>query len=105
MILYSYWMYIHLHAVVRELETFRKELSMRTAIFLSVALAGFGLLLVNLPRAPAYADPGKHGQADSHQPELEYLKAVNSVAPPRDPQLLFLLMGQYSNANLHGVQR
>src|SRR6267143_923853 len=29
-----------------------------------------------------------------------YLKAVNSVAPPRDPQLLFLLMGQYSNANL-----
>jgi metallo-beta-lactamase superfamily protein len=34
------------------------------------------------------------------RPELEYLKAINRVAPPRDPQLLFLLMGQYSNANL-----
>src|SRR5580698_4649568 len=34
------------------------------------------------------------------RPDLEYLKAVNSVAPPQDPQLLFLLMGQYSNANL-----
>ena len=38
----------------------------------------------------------------SVRPELEYLKAVNSVAPPRDPQLLFLLMAQYSNANLQG---
>jgi glyoxylase-like metal-dependent hydrolase (beta-lactamase superfamily II) len=33
------------------------------------------------------------------RPELEYLKAVNSAAPPADPQLLFLLMGAYSNAN------
>jgi glyoxylase-like metal-dependent hydrolase (beta-lactamase superfamily II) len=30
------------------------------------------------------------------------LKAVNNVAPPQDPQLLFLLMAQYSNANLQG---
>ena len=37
-----------------------------------------------------------------HRPELEYLKAVNRAGPPRDPQLLFLLMGQYANANLHG---
>jgi len=36
------------------------------------------------------------------RPELEYLKAVNRAAPPRDPQLLFLLMGQYASANLHG---
>jgi glyoxylase-like metal-dependent hydrolase (beta-lactamase superfamily II) len=38
----------------------------------------------------------------SHRPELEYLKAVNSVAPPQDPQLLFLLMAEYANANLQG---
>src|SRR5262249_19842832 len=38
----------------------------------------------------------------SRRPELEYLKAVNSVAPPKDPQLLFLLMSNYSNANLQG---
>jgi glyoxylase-like metal-dependent hydrolase (beta-lactamase superfamily II) len=30
------------------------------------------------------------------------LKAVNGVAPPKDPQLLFLLMAQYSNLNLQG---
>jgi glyoxylase-like metal-dependent hydrolase (beta-lactamase superfamily II) len=30
------------------------------------------------------------------------LKAVNRVAPPKDPQLLFLLMAQYSNLNLQG---
>src|SRR5262245_53334089 len=37
----------------------------------------------------------------SQQPELEYFKAVNRAGPPRDPQLLFLLMGQYANANMH----
>src|SRR6266404_5089024 len=34
----------------------------------------------------------------SGRPELEYLKVVNRAAPPRDPQLLFLLMAQYANA-------
>jgi len=38
----------------------------------------------------------------SRHPELEYLKAINSVAPPRDPELLFLLMAAYSNLNLQG---
>src|SRR5262245_55162030 len=36
------------------------------------------------------------------RPELEYLKAVNEVSPPQDPQLLFLLMAQYANANKPG---
>src|SRR5215471_3375277 len=36
----------------------------------------------------------------SHLPELEYLKAVNRAGPPQDPQLLFLLMGQFANANM-----
>jgi glyoxylase-like metal-dependent hydrolase (beta-lactamase superfamily II) len=45
--------------------------------------------------------------ATSHRPELEYLEAVNRAGPPQDPQLLFLLMGQYANANLHleGAER
>ncbi|MGB2900275.1 MAG: MBL fold metallo-hydrolase [Candidatus Acidiferrum sp.] len=38
-------------------------------------------------------------QSGSSRPELEYLKAVNRTAPPQDPQLLFLLMGAYTNAN------
>jgi glyoxylase-like metal-dependent hydrolase (beta-lactamase superfamily II) len=38
-------------------------------------------------------------QSGASRPELEYLKAVNSAAPAADPQLLFLLMGAYANAN------
>ncbi len=37
--------------------------------------------------------------AASNRPELEYLKVVNRAGPPRDPQLLFLLMGQFANAH------
>src|SRR5215813_3542081 len=33
-------------------------------------------------------------------PDLEYLKAVNSVAPPKDPELLFILMTEFANSNL-----
>ena len=42
---------------------------------------------------------GREARRASTRPELEYLKAVNSVAPPQDPQLLFLLMGEFANAN------
>jgi glyoxylase-like metal-dependent hydrolase (beta-lactamase superfamily II) len=35
-----------------------------------------------------------------HTPELEYLKAVNSVAPPTDPELMFILMSEFANSNL-----
>src|SRR5215469_16305118 len=35
-----------------------------------------------------------------HSPELEYLKAVNSVAPPKDPDLMFILMAEFANSNL-----
>jgi glyoxylase-like metal-dependent hydrolase (beta-lactamase superfamily II) len=40
-----------------------------------------------------------HDRSGSSRPELEYLKAVNGAAPPQDPQLLFLLMAAYANAN------
>src|SRR5713101_8047646 len=75
---------------------------MRTAIYLLAALLVFGVFLAKLRATPPRPGPGNHGGASSVRPELEYLKAVNSVAPPRDPQLLFLLMAQYSNANLQG---
>src|SRR5271155_3657711 len=74
---------------------------MRTAIYLLGALLVFGVFLASLSGALG-AGQSNHAAASSHRPELEYLKAVNSVAPPRDPQLLFLLMAQYSNANLQG---
>jgi glyoxylase-like metal-dependent hydrolase (beta-lactamase superfamily II) len=42
---------------------------------------------------------GREARRGSTRPELEYLKAVNRVGPPQDPQLLFLLMGEFANAN------
>src|ERR1700729_1999703 len=75
---------------------------MRIAIYLSAALLLFGIFWGKLRRTPARPSLGNHRETGSARPELEYLKAVNSVAPPRDPQLLFLLMAQYSNANLQG---
>ena len=35
-----------------------------------------------------------------HSPELEYLKSVNRVAPPKDPELMFILMGEFASSNL-----
>src|SRR5262249_14482527 len=64
---------------------------------LILLLLGVFLTILRAARADESKTP-----ASSHtgRPELEYLKAVNSVAPPKDPQLLFLLMSHYSNANL-----
>jgi glyoxylase-like metal-dependent hydrolase (beta-lactamase superfamily II) len=62
----------------------------------------FGLLLIGAPLG--WLAAGSHGGSSPttwHRPELEYFKAVNRAGPPRDPQLLLLLMGQYANANLH----
>jgi glyoxylase-like metal-dependent hydrolase (beta-lactamase superfamily II) len=38
---------------------------------------------------------------DAQRPELAYLKQVNLWRPPQDPQLLFLLMAQFANAERH----
>jgi glyoxylase-like metal-dependent hydrolase (beta-lactamase superfamily II) len=62
----------------------------------------FGLLLVGaLLVSLAAGRDGGSSPTTWHRPELEYFKAVNRAGPPRDPQLLLLLMGQYANANLH----
>src|SRR5438105_3367550 len=41
-----------------------------------------------------------HTSTRRQSPELEYLKSVNSVAPPTNPELLFVLMTQFANSNL-----
>src|SRR5215510_2252828 len=71
---------------------------MKAAIRSLLALLAVGAFLGPL----ASAEDSGSSSATWHRPELEYLKAVNRAGPPRDPQLLFLLMGQYANANLHG---
>jgi glyoxylase-like metal-dependent hydrolase (beta-lactamase superfamily II) len=75
---------------------------MRSVIYLSAALLPLALFLVNPAGTSRGTNPGNHAVNTTESPELEYLKAVNGVAPPKDPQLLFLLMAQYSNLNLQG---
>ena len=58
--------------------------------------------LATLRGAPSSESSGVESSSASRCPELQYLKAVNRVGPPQDPQLLFLLMAQYSNLNLQG---
>ncbi|PYT73118.1 MAG: hypothetical protein DMG42_13175, partial [Acidobacteria bacterium] len=72
---------------------------MRKVISLLAVLAlGAGFLAcAGISRTPK-GSPNQN-QFGASRPELEYLKAVNSAAPPKDPQLLFLLMGAYANAN------
>src|SRR5258707_8337182 len=57
------------------------------------------LLGICLTALPVFGEHGTKFPSASRRPDLEYLKAVNQAAPPQDPQLLFLLMGQYANAN------
>ncbi|MGB5082675.1 MAG: MBL fold metallo-hydrolase [Burkholderiales bacterium] len=70
---------------------------MKTAVRSSLAVLFLGALLASLA-AGGSGDPAPAAS----RPELEYLKAVNRAAPPKDPQLLFLLMGQYASAQRHG---
>jgi hypothetical protein len=61
----------------------------------------FIVVLLGMSRLVVSLRPAAHASSASIRPDLEYLKAVNKAAPPRDPQLLFLLMGQYASANRH----
>jgi len=72
---------------------------MKIPIYLLVVLLP-AVFLAALRRMPSTETRGVASSPGSRRPELDYLKAVNTVAPPQDPQLLFLLMGQYSNANM-----
>ena len=74
---------------------------MKIPVYLSAVLL-LAVSLATLRGAPSTGSTGVDSSSGSRRPELEYLKAVNSVAPPQDPQLLFLLMAQYSNANMQG---
>jgi len=71
-------------------------------IFYTFAAFLLASAVTMLYKTTAAADSHVSSVTVSHRPELEYLKAVNSVAPPQDPQLLFLLMAEYANANRQG---
>src|SRR6266567_4412967 len=92
-------MYIHLNSQRKE-PVMKMPIYLWAVLLLAVSLAT--LRLATLRGAPSTESSGVASSSASRGPELEYLKAVNRVAPPKDPQLLFLLMAQYSNANLQG---
>jgi glyoxylase-like metal-dependent hydrolase (beta-lactamase superfamily II) len=73
------------------------ENSMKKLLYASAALALAGFMAIL--NATPIVDRGGSALPTSHQPDLEYLKSVNRVAPPQDPQVLFVLMAQFANAN------
>jgi hypothetical protein len=67
----------------------------------SISRSRWILILAAALAASAWAcRGGRTRTVTTANPELEYLKALNQQ-PPRDSQLLFLLMAQYANANRH----
>jgi glyoxylase-like metal-dependent hydrolase (beta-lactamase superfamily II) len=75
---------------------------MRPVLYSLTALLASAVFLISL--RGVRADGGARSQPETTvgPPELEYFKAINQAGPPKDPQLLFLLMAQYSNLNLQG---
>src|SRR6516162_6811334 len=61
-----------------------------------------GALLCVLPLIAVACGNGNRHFTTARDPDLAYLKAVNSVAPPKDPELLFILMTEFANSNLPG---
>ena len=71
---------------------------MKRVIYLSgILLLGAGIVMLYSGSHPERSRANSSPQ--TQRPEIGYLEAVNKVAPPKDPQILFLLMAQYSNAN------
>src|SRR5215472_13058139 len=68
---------------------------MKTILVLSVALV-LGVLLATARPQPVVA---MKGGEPAGRPEIAYLETINALRPPPDPQLLFVLMGEYANAN------
>jgi glyoxylase-like metal-dependent hydrolase (beta-lactamase superfamily II) len=92
-------MYIHLMIQKEKRQNKESRNTMKTSIYLPAALL-LGAALASLHGLPAARTKGGSFQPATRRPELEYWKAVNTPAPPQDPQVLFLLMAEYSNSNL-----
>src|SRR5712692_5600160 len=89
---------MYMHLCRRNKLSERIALMRKVVSLLAVLALGAGFLACAGITRTAKGSPNQN-QSGASRPELEYLKAVNSAAPPKDPQLLFLLMGAYANAN------
>src|SRR5262245_7715020 len=79
---------------MRQLKIFR--------CLLATLFVGGALVISHGALAAGESESSSASAPASRDPDLDYLKAINSVAPPRDPELLFLLMAGYSNLNIQG---
>src|SRR5215471_5091686 len=79
-----------------EVTSKKKVPTRRVVLWLSALLCVLLLIVVAFIVLPS----GDRHTAKLRNPDLEYLKAVNSVAPPKDPELLFILMTEFANSNL-----
>ncbi len=75
---------------------------MKVAVYLLASLSLLGACFAALRQAPASPVSDNRSASGFRRPDLEYLKIINRLGPPQDPQLLFLLMAEYSNANMQG---
>ena len=75
---------------------------MRPVVYSLAALLASALSLISLREVRADVGTRSQAETSARPPELEYFKAINEAGPPKDPQLLFLLMAQYSNLNRQG---
>jgi glyoxylase-like metal-dependent hydrolase (beta-lactamase superfamily II) len=73
---------------------------MKVSRSVRIALLFGGLLLIVL--AVVLLRSSDNPSTKRHSADLEYLKSVNSVAAPKDPELLFILMTEFANSNLQG---
>src|SRR5260370_7070164 len=93
---------MYMHLLRREVKFPERIFAMRILIFLFLVLVVGAGLLTAFGKYRGAGGNVDNTQSGSSRPELDYLKAVNSAGPPKDPQLLFLLMGAYANANRQG---
>src|SRR5262245_34815117 len=73
---------------------------MKASGFLRTALLFGGLLVIVV--AVLLFRSSDDPSTKRHSADLQYLKSVNSVAAPKDPELLFILMTEFANSNLQG---
>src|SRR5215468_3323389 len=73
---------------------------MKTSGFLRTALLFGGLPLIVV--AVLLLRSSDNPSMKRHSADLQYLKSVNSVAAPKDPELSFILMTEFANSNLQG---
>src|SRR5712692_6034362 len=90
---------MYMHLLLRNNKPSERISPMRKPISLLVVLMLGAGLLAWFGKNRTVRVSADQTQSGSSRPELEYLKVVNGAAPPKDPQLLFLLMGAYANAN------